>query len=127
MIHPPPWTHRLRAFNNGDIPAEELEALSRRHSSATILLLPLASGRVALFDNARVFRLLCDVADLTYEELTRLSLAWDAELRAETHHVERLRSLGIGEPDVRRQARDIRRQATTRSDFTPTSLDLDSI
>lgn len=126
-MHSPPWSHRLRAYTTTELPAEELEALSRRHSSATILLLPLASGRVALFDNARVFRLIAEVEDLTHEALAKLSSEWDAELRAETHHAERLRAMGIGEPDLRRQARDLRRAPEARPDFVVPELDLESI
>jgi hypothetical protein len=126
------WSHRLRAFSANEIPTEELEALSRRYSSATILLLPLVSGRVALFDNARVFRLIADEDDLTHSTLSRLSSEWEAELRAETAHAERLHSMGLGEPSAKRLVRDIRKADITlhRSLGTDTELiplDLDSI
>jgi hypothetical protein len=107
----PPWSSRTGTFDERD--SEELTALSRKYSSALVRVLPLPSGRFALFDSAGTFRLIAEDGELGHEALSSLSAEWEAELRAQVQHVERLREIGCAEPDVKRQARDLKRTPRT--------------
>lgn len=65
------WSHRAAQGGGAadPIPRDEQEALSRRYGNGALIVLPLSSGRLAIFGNDRQ---LVDI--LEYGELTQAGL-----------------------------------------------------
>lgn len=70
---------------------DEQEALSRRYGDEVIMLLPLRSGRLAIFNNARE---LCGFVALEGEMMDALRFTWRAPKKAERKSVD-LEELGL--------------------------------
>lgn len=87
------------------------EILSRKYSSDCIMLLPLSSGDLALLSLDRqeyeIIReeKLGDLAPV-FEEISK---RFGLKMKLNVMHAERLRSIGMEEPDATSQARDLRR------------------
>lgn len=70
---------------------DEQEALSRRYGDEVIMLLPLRSGRLAVFNNARE---LCGFVAQEDEFMDALRFTWRAPKKVERKTVD-LKELGL--------------------------------
>jgi hypothetical protein len=99
------WSHRI-AQSSTSTP-DELAALSRRYGNATILLLPLGNGKLAVFARDYQLREIVDEAP-TVDQLESWSRQFEQELHAHTVHAHRLHEMGMHEANDRELARNLR-------------------
>jgi DNA-binding transcriptional regulator YbjK len=104
-----------------DFARDRQEALSIRYGNAVVILVPLSSGRIALFGNDRQ---LIDIYDEipALPELRTLCANLALQLRARALHIER-----SGEQNDREFARHLRTVRKSENTAPATEIDVDAL
>jgi hypothetical protein len=87
---------------------DKQEVLSRKYSSDCLIVLPLASGNLALISLDRQAHEILSKEEFV-DRIGEISKMFGLKMKMNVMHAERLRSIGVSEPDATAQARDIRR------------------
>lgn len=87
------------------------EALSRKYSNRTLILLPLDSGAVAIFDRSFGLHLIVNDNDenISYDQLRSLSKVFFTQLTS-----RKAEASYYGEPDDRQYAKDLKTVRTPK-------------
>jgi hypothetical protein len=90
------------------------EALSRKYSNRTLILLPLDNGDVAVFDRGFNLHMVLDSSDesMSFDQMATLSKVFHAQLMSRTAEARY-----YGEPDDRSYAKDLKNGRTPPKQF----------